>query len=58
MAKEKKQRGSPATGVTTVDIHYKMSKDLYDALPSGIKRNNYINNAVRAKMKEDGYLKD
>ena len=53
---EKKRRGRPSTGVTTVDIHYKMSSDLFNALPSDVKRNTYINDAVRAKMKEDGYI--
>ena len=57
MEEEKKRRGRPSTGVNTVDIHYKMSSDLFNALPSDIKRNTYINDAVRAKMKEDGYLK-
>ena len=56
MAEEKKRRGRPSTGVNTVDIHYKMSSDLFNALPSDIKRNTYINDAVRAKMKKDGYL--
>ena len=31
-------------------------KDLYDAFPKSINRNAYINNAVRAKMKDDGYI--
>lgn len=53
---EKKRRGRPSTGVTTVDIHYKMASDLFSALPSDVKRNTYINDAVRAKMKEDGYI--
>lgn len=56
MEEEKKRRGRPSTGVTTVDIHYKMASDLFNALPSDIKRNTYINDAVRAKMKEDGYI--
>jgi hypothetical protein len=29
---------------------------LLNALPSDIKRNTYINDAVRVKMKEDGYI--
>jgi len=56
MEPEKKKRGRRATGVTTVDIHYKMSKDLYDALPIDIKRNTYINDAVRERMKKDDYI--
>ena len=57
MEEEKKKRGRPASGINTVDIHYKMSKDLFDALPKEIKRNTYINDAVREKMKKDGYIK-
>jgi hypothetical protein len=56
MEEEKKRRGRPSTGVNTVDVHYKMASDLFSALPSDIKRNTYINDAVRAKMKEDGYI--
>ena len=55
MAEEKKKPGRPA-GVNTVDIHYKMSKELFDALPKTIKRNTYINDAVRKMMINDGYL--
>lgn len=54
MAEEKK-RGRPA-GVNTVDIHYKMSRELHDALPKEIKRNTYINDAVREKMLRDEFL--
>ena len=56
MAEEKKKRGRPASGVNTVDIHYKMSRELHDALPKEIKRNTYINEAVRDRMLLDGYL--
>ncbi len=56
MIEEKKRRGRPSTGVTTVDVHYKMALDLYNALPSDIKRNTYINDAVRAQMKKDGLI--
>lgn len=56
MAEEKKKPGRPASGVKTVDIHYKMSRELYDSLPLEVKRNTYINNAVREKMQRDGYL--
>lgn len=58
MAEDKKKRGRPSTGVKTVDIHYKMSRVLYDALPLEIKRNTYINDAVRDKMIRDGYLSE
>ena len=56
METEKKKRGRPASGINTVDIHYKMSKDLFDTLPKEVKRNTYINEAVREKMKKDGYI--
>ena len=56
MTEDKKKRGRPASGVKTVDIHYKMSKELYDALPKDMKRNTYINDAVREKMQSDGYI--
>ena len=29
---------------------------LFEALPKGLNRNAYINDAVRAKMKKDGYI--
>lgn len=56
MEENKRKRGRPATGRTTVDVHYKMSADLYNALPKSEPRNTYINNAVRAAMVRDGYL--
>ncbi len=58
MEEEKKLRGRPATGVNTVDVHYKMSSDLFNALPPTVKRNRYINDAVREKMKKDGYISE
>lgn len=54
---EKKRRGRPSTGVNTTDVHYKMAKDLFDALPKSINRNAYINDAVREKMIQHGYIK-
>lgn len=57
MEEGKKLRGRPATGVNTVDVHYKMASDLFNALPSTVKRNTYINDAVREKMAKDGYIK-
>ncbi len=56
MEEEKKLRGRPATGVNTVDVHYKMASDLFNALPSTVKRNTYINDAVREKMIKDGFI--
>ena len=57
MAEEKRGKGRPA-GVNTVDIHYKMAKDLFEALPSSINRNGYINDAVREKMIQHGYINE
>ena len=56
MEEEKKLRGRPATGVNTVDVHDKMASDLFNALPPTVKRNTYINDAVREKMTKDGYI--
>ena len=58
MEEEKKKRGRPASGVKTVDIHYKMSRELFDALPKEVRRNTYINNAVRERMLRDGYINE
>lgn len=33
-----------------------LEKTLFEKLPKSINRNAYINDAVRAKMKEDGYI--
>lgn len=33
-----------------------LEKTLFEALPKSINRNAYINDAVREKMKEDGYI--
>ncbi len=57
MEEKESKRGRPSSGVNTVDVHYKMSKDLYNALPKTLKRNTYINEAVREKMKKDGFIK-
>ena len=43
--------------VESQKVLFYFEKDLYDAFPKSINRNAYINDAVRAKMKEDGYLK-
>jgi len=56
MENQTNKRGRPASGITTVDVHYKMSSDLYHALPQNIKRNTYINDAVREKMEKDGFI--
>ena len=64
MEEIKKQRGGKregagrkAVGVSTHPMPLKLDNDLYSILSnSNINRNRYINDAVRAKMKEDGYL--
>ena len=64
MEEIKKQRGGKregagrkAVGVSTHPMPLKLDNDLYNILSnSNINRNRYINDAVRAKMKEDGYL--
>ena len=33
-----------------------LEQSLFDKLPKELNRNAYINEAVRAKMKEDGYI--
>ena len=33
-----------------------LEKALFDKLPKELNRNAYINEAVRSKMKEDGYI--
>lgn len=37
-------------------VGYKMDLELYTLLPYYINRNKYINEAVREKMKQDGYI--
>lgn len=58
MDNSKKKLGRPSTGINTVDIHYKMEKELFDSLPKEIKRNTYINHAVRNAMIKDGFIEE
>lgn len=60
----KKQRGGKregagrkAVGVSTTPMPLKLDNDLFVILSkSGMNKNRYINDAVREKMKKDGYL--
>ena len=48
--------GRPSDPNKKKQLSLKLDKDLSDALPKSLNRNAYINDAVRAKMKEDGYI--
>lgn len=64
MEEIKKQRGGKregagrkAVGVSTHPMPLKLDNDLFVILSmSGMNKNRYINDAVREKMKKDGYL--
>ena len=50
--------GRKPVGISTHAMALKLDNDLYVALSaSSLNKNRYINEAVRAKMKEDGYIK-
>ena len=59
---KKSNRGGKREGagrhkrVESQKVLFYFEKDLYNAFPKSINRNAYINDAVRAKMKEDGYI--
>ena len=53
--------GRKPTGITTTSIGFKLDNDLFDVFAAhkeNIKRNRYINDAIRAKMIADGYLNE
>ena len=52
----KREGAGRPKGVETTLISVKLETVLVDALPSDINRSKYINDAVRAKMKKDGYI--
>ena len=64
MEEIKKQRGGKRegagrkpVGISTTAMSLKLDNDLYNALvATGLKRNRYINDAVREKMIKDGYI--
>ena len=58
MEEEKRHRGRPK-GENSHSINYKMALDLWKALEKvkgQFNRNQYINDALRDKMKMDGYI--
>lgn len=65
MEPTKKQRGGKRegsgrkpVGISTTAMSLKLDNDLYDVLRShGLNKNRYINDAVRASLKNDGLLK-
>ena len=64
MEEIKKQRGGKregagrkAVGISTTAMSLKLDNELYEALnKSGVNKNRFINDAVRAKLKKDGLL--
>ena len=49
--------GRKPVGISTHAMALKLDNDLYEALClASHNKNRYINDAVRAKMKEDGYI--
>ena len=49
--------GRKPVGISTHPMALKLDNDLYEALSAAkLNKNRYINDAVRAKMKEDGYI--
>jgi hypothetical protein len=65
MEPTKKQRGGKRegsgrkpVGISTTAMSLKLDNDLYEVLRShGLNKNRYINDAVRASLKNDGLLK-
>lgn len=65
MEEVKKQRGGyregagrKAVGISTHPMALKLDNDLYEVLSANkeLKKNRYINDAVREKMKKDGLI--
>jgi uncharacterized protein (DUF4415 family) len=65
MEPTKKQRGGKRegsgrkpVGISTTAMSLRLDNDLYEVLRShGLNKNRYINDAVRASLKNDGLLK-
>ena len=59
---KKSNRGGKREGagrhkrVESQKVLFYFEKDLYNAFPKSINRNAYINDAVREKMKQDGFI--
>lgn len=64
MEETKKQRGGKregagrkSVGLSTHPMALKLDNDLFEVLnKTSMNKNRYINDAVRAQMKKDGYL--
>lgn len=62
MEEIKKQRGGRREGagrkkgIDTTLVSVKLETRLVEALPTGTNRSKYLNEALQAKMKEDGYI--
>ena len=62
MEEIKRQRGGRREGagrpkgVDTTLVSVKLETRLVAALPKGTNRSKYLNEALQAKMKEDGYI--
>ena len=49
--------GRKAVGISTHLMSLKLDNDLFNALSdAGLNKNRFINDAVREKMKKDGYI--
>lgn len=62
MEEIKRQRGGRREGAgrpkgaDTTLVSVKLETRLVEALPTGTNRSKYLNEALQAKMKEDGYI--
>ena len=52
----KRPRAGRPKGVDTTLISVKLETELVNSLPSDINRSKYVNDAVRERMKKDGYI--
>ena len=52
----KRPRAGRPKGVDTKLISVKLETVLVESLPSDLNRSKYINDAVRERMKKDGYI--
>ena len=52
----KREGAGRPKGVDTTLISVKLETSLLEALPLGINRSKYVNEAVRAAMLKDGYI--
>lgn len=53
---KRENAGRKKRDIEVKPILLNLEQTLFKALPKGLNRNAYINDAVRAKMKEDGYI--